>query len=73
MRKHERKYDSYLTYTPPEEVAICEHCPYPKPKCGEKGCKHFQEKKAAILAKKNDKRRFRKENLERIKKERYKV
>ena len=73
MRKHERNYDPYMTYPPPELVDACEHCPYPKPKCGEKGCKHFQERKAEYLSKKNDKRRFRKENLERIKKERCKV
>lgn len=68
-----RIYDSYSTYTPAAEIAICENCPYPKPECGQDGCKHFKEQKAALLEKKKDKRRSQKRKFERIKKEKCKV
>lgn len=63
-----RTYDSYMTYTPPELVEVCEHCPYPKPECGWNGCAHFKEKREAYMAKRDDKRRDRKKNIERLKK-----
>ena len=54
-----KQYDSYSTYTPPEEIDICEHCPYPKPICGANGCAHFREIKAKQLAQRGDKRQLR--------------
>ena len=45
----ERKRDELITKTPQEEIEICEHCPYPRPICGDDGCGHFKMIKAALL------------------------
>lgn len=52
------------TYTPPEEIEICERCPYPLPKCGANGCAHFKQEKAKILEARGDKRRLRRRREE---------
>ena len=43
--------DAYITYTAKEEIEICEHCPYPLPKCRDYGCKYFLDKKAELKKK----------------------
>lgn len=61
-RKKGEKHNAILdkgTYTPQEEIEICEKCPYPLPKCGANGCAHFRKEKAKILEERQDKRRLR--------------
>ena len=53
-----KKVDEYITYTPPEEIAICEDCPYPTAQCGDRGCRHFLSAKKAL----EEKRRKEKQN-----------
>ena len=48
--KHKTE-DAYITKTPQEEIDICEHCPYPLPRCGDKGCVYFRERKAEFRKK----------------------
>ena len=43
--------DAYITYTAKGEIEICEHCPYPLPKCRDYGCKYFLDKKAELKKK----------------------
>lgn len=40
--------DAYITKTPQEEIELCEHCPYPRPICGDKGCTYFRKRKAEL-------------------------
>ena len=61
-----KKPDQYMTLTPKSEVEICEKCPYPQPKCGANGCKHFKQIKSNILKARGDKRRLRGKNAEAI-------
>ena len=46
-----------------DEVEICEHCPYPLPRCKTNGCAYFKEKKAALLEEKRRARELRKKTM----------
>lgn len=50
-----RKNDVYITKTPQEEIDICEACPFPKPKCKDKGCDWFIEQKRKLKEKEEKK------------------
>lgn len=46
------KKNPFITFTPQEEIDICEHCPYPRPKCRDKGCDYFISEKRRIAQEK---------------------
>ena len=63
MIKTRKESDVYSAHTPKDEVEICEHCPYPLPRCKTNGCAYFKEKKAALLEEKRRARELRKKGL----------
>ena len=69
MSNEGRNFDKFVTYTPPELIAFCRACPFPEPKCGEKGCKPFLAKRDEVLDEERAKRRNRKSNFRKKKRE----